>query len=386
MRVLLVEPAYYTRYPPLGLLKLASYHRLKGDTVELVRGCVKPKHKPDVVYVTSLFTWAWQPVWMAVRYYKWLFPDIEVWLGGLYASLMPEHAKMSGADHIYVGLFDEAEDLMPAYDLVPEWDGSIIFASRGCNRHCPYCAVWRIEGRINRCKKSIKHLVWPKHTRIILWDNNILQSPYWRDIFDELIWFSQVRGMKIDFNQGLDARLITNEVAEKLSQMNLLCVRLSYDYKAMRRFVERAIEILAAHGIRKRKILVYVLYNYWDDPDDFFERVRDILNWGAVAFPMRYQPLNALEKNKHVGPKWDEERLNMVAKFRRICGFGGTFPPYRWLVERFNKASCFDEAFTPPKRAPPHIRLRRAHRTYYPSWRRKEDWREVIPQMLSRRW
>jgi len=47
MHVLLVEPSYYTRYPPLGLLKLASYHRNRGDSVELVRGCTFPDKKPD---------------------------------------------------------------------------------------------------------------------------------------------------------------------------------------------------------------------------------------------------------------------------------------------------------------------------------------------------
>lgn len=85
MHVLLAEPAYRSRYPPLGLLKLASYHRLKGDTVELARGCIGPKQKPSLIYITSLFTWTWKPVWDAVRYYKSLFPEAELWLGGLYA-------------------------------------------------------------------------------------------------------------------------------------------------------------------------------------------------------------------------------------------------------------------------------------------------------------
>lgn len=87
---------------------------------------------------------------------------------------MPKHAKLSGTDYVHVDVFEEAEDLIQAYDLVPEWDGSIVLVSRGCNRRCPYCVVWRVEGRINSCKRSIKHLVYPRHTRIILWNNNIL--------------------------------------------------------------------------------------------------------------------------------------------------------------------------------------------------------------------
>jgi hypothetical protein len=102
MKILLVEPDYYTRYPPLGLLKLAAYHRDKGDEIKLVRGCVYPTLKPDRIYVTSLFTWTWKPVWQAVAFYKKMFPQSEVWLGGLYASLMPDHAKESGADYIHI--------------------------------------------------------------------------------------------------------------------------------------------------------------------------------------------------------------------------------------------------------------------------------------------
>jgi len=203
MHVLLVEPEYYTTYPPLGLLKLSAFHKGRGDTTELVRGCTEAEREPDRIYVTSLYTWAWKPVWEAVRYYKRRFPKAEVWLGGLYASLMPEHAALSGADRVHVGLFREAEDLLPDYSLVPDWDGSIVFSSRGCNRSCPFCAVPVLEGRLNSVKHSIRHLIYPGHSRVIFWDNNILQSPGWRSIFEEL----KDLDLKVDFNQGLDARL-----------------------------------------------------------------------------------------------------------------------------------------------------------------------------------
>lgn len=383
MHVLLVEPAYHTRFPPLGLLKLAAYHRLQGDSVKLVRGCVNLSWAPDLIYVTSLYTWAWKPVWHAVRFFKSLFPKAEVWLGGVYASLMPEHAAQSGADHIHVGVFKEAEDLMPAYDLVPEWDGSIIFSSRGCNNRCPYCAVWRIEGKLNSCKQSIKHLIYPRHTRIILWDNNILQSPYWEDIFDELIWFCRVKGMSVDFNQGIDARLITEDVADKLAKMRLLCVRLAYDRDNMESCVKKAIEMLNERGIRKRSIFVYVLYNFDDDPESFFRRVGNVLEWGAVVYPMRFEPLNALERWKYVGPRWTKEKLEVVEDFRRIYGYGGTFPPYEWLVERFRKATCFDEAFKLPREGEHE---KRVNKPYHARWQREADWRKVVSHILSKQW
>lgn len=382
MHVLLVEPAYHTRFPPLGLLKLAAFHRLKRDSVELVRGCVKPRVKPDLIYVTSLYTWAWKPVWDVVGFYKVLFSNVEVWLGGVYASLMPEHARRSGADNVFVGVFEEAEDLMPAYDLVPEWDGSIIFTSRGCNNRCSYCAVWKVEGKLNSCRRSIRHLVYPKHSRIIIWDNNILQSPYWREIFDELIQFSK-KGMSVDFNQGLDARLITDEVADKLAKIRLQCVRFAYDHEGAESHVKNAIEKLSVRNFRRRSILVYILYNFEDSPESFFKRVKDVLNWDAVAYPMRYEPLNALERWIHVGPKWDRERLEVVEDFRRVYGYGGTLPPYKWLVEKFRRAKCFDEAFTLPKE---HEHPKRVNKPYHAKWQRESDWRKVMSHILTKQW
>jgi len=347
--VVLVEPNYYTQFPPLGLLKLSSYHKLKGDTTELTRGVQVPEKKPDLIYVTSLFTWAWKSVWDAVAFCKRNYPGVEVWLGGLYASLLPDHAKLSGADHVYVGLFSEAEDLMPDYDLVPKWDGSLIFSSRGCIQDCRFCAVPILEGKMNSIRHSIRQLIYPKHSRVIFWDNNILASPGWKSIFAEL----KEMGLRIDFNQGLDARLITEEVAQEISQLKRVSLlRIAYDNQKNRQFVQKSIERLVASGVKGRDILVYTLFNYEDTPEDFYERTKDILEWGAVSYPMRFQPLDALEKNSYVGKYWNKKRLDMVQRARRVLGVRGAFPPYTGLVMKFRTAKGFDEAFVlrPPKK------------------------------------
>ena len=347
--ILLVEPDYYSQYPPLGLLKLSSYHKKKGDTTELVHGLEKNvSRKADVVYITSLFTWAWKPVWEALWFYTKLFPQAEIWLGGLYASLMPEHAALSSIqpNHIFKGIHEKAEVLLPDYRLVPKWNktvgASIVFSSRGCARSCSYCAVPFLEGKMNSVKYSIKDLIWDGHSKVVFFDNNILASSGWRRIFDELADLS----LKVDFNQGLDARLITEEVASKISELKIdPVVRLSYDYREMETPVQRAINLLKSHGIDGRTILVYALYNFTDDPEDFFERIRKILRWGAVCYPMRYQPINALYKDCYIAPKWDAERLEAVQRARRVIGYGGAFPPYEGLVNKFENVEHFDEAF-----------------------------------------
>jgi len=348
--VLLVEPKYYTRYPPLGLLKLSSYHKSLGDTTELVRGLnVAVSQAPDIIYVTSLFTWAWKPVWEAVRYYMIMFPKAELWLGGLYASLMPEHASLSGIDpnHIFRGIFTNAENLCPDYSLVPQWNkkasASIIFSSRGCVRACTFCAVPRIEGKINAEKNSIKHLIWPGHKRVILFDNNFLASSGWEGVLDEI----EELDLRVDFNQGLDARLISERVAKRISEVKVdRFVRISYDYLSMRRFVKKAIDLLKAQGIDGRNILVYTLYNFTDSPQDLFNRIKDTLSWGAVSYPMRFQPTNTLSKNTYVALGWDTIRLNAVQRARRVIGSGGAFPPYEGMLKvKVEKCNTFDDAF-----------------------------------------
>lgn len=342
--ILLVEPDYYTQYPPIGLLKLSTYEKNLGNTTELIRGCGTPIKRPDKIFITSLFTWSWKPVWRAIGYYKKRYPSAPIHLGGIYASLMPKHARLSGADHICEGIVPEAESLMPDYSLRPEWDGSIIFSSRGCNRKCGFCAVPRIEGTINALKTSIKDFVWPKHSRIIFFDNNFLWNKNKFYIFKEL----QELDRSVDFNQGLDARLIDEEIAEclgKLKYESSNSIRLAYDTIKEKKAVENAIQLLSENNIRKRRVFVYALFNYEDTPESFLERVIDILKWGAVCYPMRFEPLKALEKNTYISENWTKERVEAVQSARRVIGFGGSFPPYKGLVEKFQNARNFDEAF-----------------------------------------
>lgn len=344
----LVKPAYYSPYPPLGLLKLSSLLKSKGYTTELLQYGQMPKTPPDLILVTSLFTYEWLNVAKAVNSYRSLCPDVPVILGGIYASLMPEHASQNlNVDYIWKGVIPEAEKVCPDYSLVPEWDSSIGFSSRGCIRRCPFCAVWKMEPVYN-ANNSIEHFINPKYSQIVLWDNNFLASPHRDRILDYLASYRNVsrKRVEVDFNQGLDARLVTPDTAKQLASLKTKTIRLAYDNLGDRTAIATAIENLANAGISKKKILVYMLFNYTDSPEDFMQRLNDLMGWGVAAYPMRYQPNNSLVKNEYVSPLWTSDKLNMVEKARRVLGTHGTFPPYEVLTSKFKSANSFQEAMT----------------------------------------
>ena len=179
---------------------------------------------------------------------------------------------------------------------------------------------------------------------LVFFDNNFLASKN-RDCI-----FSQIAetGLAVDFNQGLDARLITEKVAEQIADLKIdRFVRLALDTTDVGPSVEKAIQLLKNKGIDGRSILVYLLYNFVDTPQDFYERLKKVLKLGAVAYPMRFQPVYSLKKNSYISPLWTQERLDSVATARRLWGSGGTFPPHAGMIKvKVEGCQTFDEAFT----------------------------------------
>jgi hypothetical protein len=346
MRILLVEPnkskKYHTPYPPLALLKLAAYHRQKRNIIKFVQGFSDNGFDPNIIYITSLFTYAYEPVHDVIRYYSKKYKRARIVVGGIYATLCSGHLRDIFKERIEIhkGLIQEVEDVLPDYSLFPEWNASILFSCRGCIRRCPFCSVPILEPKFE-AKKSIKHLIYPGHKKAIFWDNNILASPFLGQILDEL----EESNLEVDFNQGLDARLLNGEIGNRLMRLKMPLLRLAYDSDSIKSPLKKAINLLKNLGVRGRKIIIYCLYNHLDSAEDFLNRIKDILEWGAVVYPMRYEPLKPMPKNSYVSPNWTAEQLEMVAKARRVIGYGGAFPPYDGIKKKFFDAKSFEEAF-----------------------------------------
>jgi len=178
------------------------------------------------------------------------------------------------------------------------------FTSRGCIRRCEFCAVPQIEGDL------VELAEW--EVRPIVCDNNLLacSDTHFDKVIDSLKPL-----VDVDFNQGLDARLLTEYHATRLAELDLKVVRLAWDHTGSERWVMKALEMLRGVGIGKMRIRVYVLLNHKDTPGDALYRLQTLKDWGVRPFPMRYRPLDALEKNAYISPHWTKEQIYQVMEY-----------------------------------------------------------------------
>lgn len=115
------------------------------------------------------------------------------------------------------------------------------------------------------------------------------------------------RKRTVDFNQGIDARLITKKLAQKLALINVHPIRLAFDYDKMEKPYLRAIKYLVDSGFRS--FTNYVMFNFNDDPHSFYNRLKInadlsyVFDARVTSFPMRYIPIDALKRG-YISKKW----------------------------------------------------------------------------------
>jgi len=353
LKVLLVEPEFpiseksknHKNYLPIGLLKLAKYHKNKGDLVKLARGNLQYQELdfvPDQIMITSLFTYWRKHVKESVEHYKSLFPKARIIVGGIYASLMPEDCKnYTGCDQVFEGVHKEAEKTDPYYDLVanPHNLGyQIIHASRGCVRQCRFCGVHRIEPKATFKKSVINEI----HTnKLVFYDNNLLANPHIRNILEEIARFKHKgRPVYCESQCGFDGRLLTSQIATLIRKANFRNVRIAWD-GPYSEFIEtkKQIDMLIDAGYRSRDIFVFMIYNWEIEYGEMEKKRKKCEEWKVQIADCRYRPLdqpydnyNPLKKQTNeeyfIHPKWTDD---LIKRFRRnvrhqnICvrmGFG----------------------------------------------------------------
>lgn len=225
MRVLLVEPNYKNKYPPMGLMKISTYHKMLGDEVRFVKGFDPEVDKEvwDRIYVTTLFTFDFDTDVQTINHYKLLVNDIsDLYVGGIMASLMPDKIVASTGierSHILTGLLTDTsvvgddnninvDELPLDYDILeqidykyPAGDNYFAYTTRGCPNHCSFCAVpilepnFRVTNNIIDQIKTIDEKYGPKQ-HLLLLDNNVLNAVDLKGLVDDLCTAGFGRGAK----------------------------------------------------------------------------------------------------------------------------------------------------------------------------------------------
>lgn len=311
MKILLVEPAFpipnksknHKNFLPIGLLKLYNYYKYcTGNRVKLVRGDKSREELrfvPDQVMITSLFTYWSKYVIQSVQHYRKHYPKAKIVVGGIYASLMPEHCKKAtGCDRVHRGMHREAErflknrklDYSPIENPHP-LGYQVIHSSRGCFRRCPFCGSWKIEPKFSAKRSIINEIVADK---LIFYDNNLLRNPHMNSILSELIELRE-KGIPVtsESQSGFDGRLLTLELARMLKRAGFVNPRIAWDwgYSDHKR-IRRQLNILEKAGYRGKEIYVFMLFN-WDLPFSEMEKKRiKCWEWKLQIADCRYRPLD----------------------------------------------------------------------------------------------
>jgi len=338
MRILLVEPNFpiasksknHSSFLPIGLLKIASYHRSIGDKVELKRGNSPATFYPDQIKVTSLFTYWAKYVKESVEYYRGLYPKASIEVGGIYASLMPKHCKTyTGCDKVNHGLYKKgiAEHYKPAYDLV-DVDYQIVHASRGCFRHCNFCGTWKIEPKVTY-KKTLKEEI--KSNRLVFYDNNLIANPNIENILNEIAEFRfNNKSVYCESQSGLDGRILEKNlsIACSLKRARFQNPRIAWDGEIhLKDKIKGQIEILLEAGYKSKDIYIFMLYNHpkWEY-NEMREKLEQCRRWGIQVIDCRNRPLDSTNDNYNphiksqsrdeyfIAPNWTDWQ---VRRFRK---------------------------------------------------------------------
>ena len=240
-----------TIYPNLALCKIARYHKQQGDEVEWA---VPLFGHYDRIYMSKVFNFTTDDTSC--------YDAKEVIRGG------------TGYD-IASQLPDEIDRLQPDYSIYPNIpsDTAYGFLTRGCPNKCPWCVVPRKEGHI-RPYMDCDEIAIEGRTKLVLMDNNILAAgDYAKEQMRKII----ERGYRIDFNQAIDARLVTEEFAELLANIKWIDRRIRFgcDTHAQIAECERAIALINGYGYRGE----YFLYTMIGGKSDFKESYERTHYW-----------------------------------------------------------------------------------------------------------
>lgn len=498
MRVLLIEPGYKNKYPPMSLMKISTYHKRKNDDVLFIKGNKVLSKKWDRIYITTLFTFYYNDVLKTINHYKQYVNNLDdIFVGGIMATLLTDDLKKdTGLNNIIKGrLFssnllgfhdNENIDIMPLdYDILndieyiyPSGDNFFAYITRGCVNKCPFCAVPILEGNLsitNNIKEQIQlsREHFGDKRNLLLMDNNILGIPNFHlqkivedlnvlgfktsktytypskflllydtynryknqkknttliekkllSLYNELLkkkislkykekinillnnigslyqneqemilnnieFFSSLEKKYsyknkmqryVDFNQGLDARLLTEEKMKILSNLPIRPFRIAFDKIQYKEIYIQAIKLAIKYNIKE--FSNYLLYNFNDHPIDLYKRLKinielsEKYNVHIYSFPMKYEPIEN-KKRGYTDSNWNNHFLRSVKAILNVSK--GVFSGNKSFFERaFGKN---EEEFLEILSMPKTLLI---YRLYYEKIGITDNWKKSFRSLSS---
>ena len=305
--------------PNLALMKLASWHRSRGDEVVFTRQIERDLFEPayDVVYGSAIFKFSQEKLMQFQR--QW--PGAIV--GGTGTPYTHTVEELIGSEYEHYDYTD-----------YPEVDYSIGFTQRGCRLRCKFCEVPKKEGKA-RSENTIAD-IWrgaPHPKKLHLLDNDFFGNPEWRERIAEV----RDGKFRVCLSQGINVRLIDEEAAAALATIEYRDTKFqerrlytAWDNLRDEEIFFRGVDMLEAAGVPSKHLMAYMLcgYDKTETWDRLWHRFNRMVERGIAPYPMVF----------------DKARKDLVAFQRWVVT--GLYRAVPWNeYERSTKSVESQEAF-----------------------------------------
>lgn len=264
-------------YPNLALMKISSYHKANGDVVDWYN----PFDHFDKIYMAKVFSFT---------------EDYRQYI------INADHIEKGGTGYdIKKILPQDIDQVQPDYSVYPTIDKKMAygFLTRGCPNRCKWCVVPQKEGKLSPYM-DVEEIAIDGRKNLILMDNNIMASEYGLQQIEKIVRL----GVRVDFNQGLDARLVTDDIARLLAKVKWMKrIRFGCDTPGQIAECERATALIDKYGYKGEYLFYCILL---DDFKESFNRVNHWKKKGGRFLP-HCQPYRNLDNPRQVIPQWQKD-------------------------------------------------------------------------------
>lgn len=297
------------RFPNLALMKLSAWHKSENDNVEWYT----PFTHYDIVYMSRVFTFSTD----------WQQPILNA-----------DKIVRGGTGYNFNRLPEPVEYTQPDYSLY-RIDNSIAygFLTRGCCNKCPWCVVPMKEGSIHPYMDIDNIMMFGtsmQKKNAILMDNNVLASDYGLMQIEKIV----MRKYRVDFNQAIDARLVTDDIAKLLSQVKWIKrIRFGCDTPSQIGACENAITKLRNYGYSGEVFLYCIITS------DFNESVTRIDHWKCNKHVIPYaQPFKSIGIGQQATPTWQKDLARYTNRkeiYKSLNSFSEFIPRIGFKCEKY---------------------------------------------------